>query len=352
MRAVLLAIAAWWASIALVSVAGALRSILITVATSFIAACALEVPVVLVTRLGLKRWMATLFVLLALILGFVAFAVAVGATVSTQVTHLLQSAPQIVESTVKTINHWFGTKISPQKAASHFKNVSLSQLFHGHQHSIEVSSRAVATQVGSLLMGLLVTYYLVADGPRLRHAACSMLPPRSQGEFIRAWEIAIDKTSGYFVSRAMLVAVRAITLAPVLAIMHVPSWLVLSLWFAFIAEFIPIIGTLTGSILPVAVAFVTSPTAGIVVLIYIVSFTQLRNMVLAPKLTRRTVNMHPALAFLAVIAATKLVGAPGALLAIPALATFQAFFSSYIARHDLAASSPLLPNPPEDSQTN
>lgn len=343
MRAIVLTLLAWWGSQALAHIAYSLRDMLITVATSFIAASALEVPVSLLANKGLRRWLATLVVIVSLLLGFLGFAVAVGATVASQVSHLLTSAPEIAQSTVKTLNRWFHTRISPTSVAAHLHHLSLSRLAQTHHHSIEASSRGALTQLGSLLMGLLVTYYLVADGPRLRHAACSVLPPRSQIEFIRAWEIAIEKTSGYFVSRAMLVVVRMLALAPVLAVLSVPAWLVLSLWFAVVAEFIPIVGTLTGALLPVAVAFSVSPAAGIIVLVYITAFTQVRNMVLAPKLTRRTVNMHPAIAFLSVIAATKLVGPAGALLAIPALATFQAFFSSYIARHDLAAESTLLP---------
>ena len=51
------------------------------------------------------------------------------------------------------------------------------------------------------------------------------------------------------------------------------------------------------------------PATAIVLLIAIVVFTQVRNLVLWPKLTRATVAIHPALAFVSVIAQVKLRGA-------------------------------------------
>ena len=46
-------------------------------------------------------------------------------------------------------------------------------------------------------------------------------------------------------------------------------------------------------------------------------------------------KVHPALAFGAVIAGTALLGAVGALLALPVAATLQAFFSTFMARYNV-----------------
>src|SRR5919197_1690460 len=54
---------------------------------------------------------------------------------------------------------------------------------------------------------------------------------------------------------------------------------------------------------------------------------------LQPKLTARTVDIHPAVAFGSVIAGTALLGAVGALIAIPAVATLQAFLGAYVKRY-------------------
>jgi ribosomal protein L3 len=57
--------------------------------------------------------------------------------------------------------------------------------------------------------------------------------------------------------------------------------------------------------------------------------------VLQPKLTSKTVDIHPAVAFGSVVAGTALLGAVGALIAIPAIATLQAFLGAYVKRYDV-----------------
>jgi predicted PurR-regulated permease PerM len=46
-------------------------------------------------------------------------------------------------------------------------------------------------------------------------------------------------------------------------------------------------------------------------------------------------SLHPAVAFGAVIAGAALLGGVGALLALPVAATVQAFFSTYVRRHEV-----------------
>ena len=64
-------------------------------------------------------------------------------------------------------------------------------------------------------------------------------------------------------------------------------------------------------------------------------YQQFENYVLQPKLTSKTVDIHPAVAFGSVIAGTALLGAVGALIAIPAVATLQAFLGAYVKRYDV-----------------
>ena len=58
-------------------------------------------------------------------------------------------------------------------------------------------------------------------------------------------------------------------------------------------------------------------------------------MCIRDRVTAQTMKVHPALAFGAVIAGTALLGAVGALLALPVAATLQAFFSSFMARYNV-----------------
>jgi len=340
-RAILFGLVAWWVSLGVVSIAASLRSLIITLAASFIVSCALENPVARLNRLGLRRGVATVIVLLGLMGLFVGVSVAVGALVVTQITHLVTHAPATVASAVTSLNHTFGLHLKSATAVNWLSHHNLSHLSSGHS---ALTSKVLSTlgQVGNVLTGLLITFYLVAEGPHLRRVACSTLRPSNQAELLRAWELAVTKTSGYFTSRFLLAGLRTVSLAILLVIVHVPAWLALALWFGVIAEFVPVVGTALGTALPVAVALTVSPLVALTVLVFITVFTQVRNFVLAPKLSRRAVNVHPALAFVAVIAVARVVGPAGTLLAIPVVATVQAFAASYIHRHEIEVDSPLL----------
>ncbi|CAM5661811.1 hypothetical protein SCALM49S_05323 [Streptomyces californicus] len=82
-------------------------------------------------------------------------------------------------------------------------------------------------------------------------------------------------------------------------------------------------------------AFTVDPWYALWVLGFVVIYQQFENYVLQPKLTAKTVDIHPAVAFGSVIAGTALLGAVGALVAIPAVATLQAFLGAYVKRYDV-----------------
>jgi hypothetical protein len=81
------------------------------------------------------------------------------------------------------------------------------------------------------------------------------------------------------------------------------------------------------------IAFTVDPWYALWVLIFVVVYQQFENYMLQPKLTAKTVDIHPAVAFGSVIAGTALLGAVGALISIPAVATLQAFLGAYVKRY-------------------
>lgn len=344
-RAVVLVLVLWWSSRLVVSVATSLRTVIITIVASFVVASALELPVARLTRAGLRRGLATAIVLIGLVLSLIGLTTVVGALVAHQVMHLVTHAPEIAARAVSSLNHTLHTHFSAEDVRRRLAALSNHASASG-SHAWEAKSLSTVGQLGNVLMGLLITFYFTAEGPQMRRFVCSLTPPDSQSEMMRAWEIAVEKTSNYFVSRLVLSALRIVVLGITLLVLHVPAWLALALWFGVVAEFIPVIGTALGVALPVMVALTVSPTTALITLIVLTVFTQIRNMILAPRISRRAVNVHPAVAFVAVVAVAKVVGPAGTLLAIPVVATVQAFVVSYVTRHDLVATSDLLHDHP------
>jgi predicted PurR-regulated permease PerM len=64
-------------------------------------------------------------------------------------------------------------------------------------------------------------------------------------------------------------------------------------------------------------------------------YQQLENYLFAPKVTARTLELHPALAFGGALVGGAVLGPVGAILALPAVAMGQALASSWGARHEV-----------------
>jgi predicted PurR-regulated permease PerM len=159
--------------------------------------------------------------------------------------------------------------------------------------------------------------------------------PDRQVKVLQAWEIAIDKTGGYFYSRALLAGIGALVAWAVFAITGIPFAIALALWMGVLSQFVPVVGTYLGGALPLVIALLESPAKAIVVVVFVVVYQQLENYLLAPRITARTMALHPAVAFGAAIAGGTLMGVPGALMALPFAATVQAFVGTFLERHEV-----------------
>jgi predicted PurR-regulated permease PerM len=187
---------------------------------------------------------------------------------------------------------------------------------------------------------------MIAEGPRLRHAVCSILPPRRQEEVLRAWEIGIEKTGGYVYSRLLLAGISGATAFIVFVALGVPFPFALALWIGLVSQFIPTVGTYIAAVVPLVVTlFERGTIAAIIVLVYILIYQQIENYLLSPRVTAHTMELHPAVAFGSVIAGASLFGATGAFLALPATATLQSALSVYVRRHEVVESE-LTEEPP------
>ena len=180
---------------------------------------------------------------------------------------------------------------------------------------------------------LLFTFYLVADGPKLRRAILSRLSQRRQRNVLHAWEVAITKTGGYLYSRALLALLSAVFHWIVFQSLGTAAPVALALWVGVMSQFLPVVGTYIAGVLPVVLTFLDSPLKAAAILGFIVVYQQIENYLFAPRITARTMELHPALAFGAALAGASVLGAIGAVLALPAAAMVQALISDWGVRH-------------------
>ncbi|MER7840354.1 AI-2E family transporter [Streptomyces sp. NPDC096040] len=313
-----------------------LTGLLINILIAFFLALAIEPAVSWMASRGMRRGFATFLVFLGLAIATAGFVALLGSMLAGQIIKIVEDFPDYLDSVINWVNHTFHTDV---------KRVDVQEgLLHSDwlRKYAQNSAAGVLDVSGQVLGGLfqlltitLFAFYFAADGPRLRRTLCSVLPPARQAEVLRAWEIAVDKTGGYLYSRGVMALISGIAHYILLEALGVPYAPVLGVWVGLVSQFIPTIGTYLAGALPMLLAFTVNPLYAVWVLVFVVIYQQFENYMLQPKLTSKSVDIHPAVAFGSVIAGTALLGAVGALIAIPAVATLQAFLGAYVKRYDV-----------------
>ncbi|WP_217237333.1 AI-2E family transporter [Streptomyces sp. AC555_RSS877] len=311
-----------------------LTSLLINILIAFFLALAIEPAVSWMASRGLRRGLATALVFLGVMIVAAGFVTLLGSMLAGQIIKIVEDFPEYLDSVINWINTHFNTEL---KRVDVQEGLLRSDWLRNYVQNSATGVLDVSAQVlgglFQLLTILLFSFYFAADGPRLRRALCSVLPPAKQAEVLRAWEIAVNKTGGYIYSRGLMALISGVAHYILLEALSVPYAPVLAVWVGAVSQFIPTIGTYLAGALPMLIAFTVNPWYALWVLIFVVVYQQFENYVLQPKLTSKTVDIHPAVAFGSVIAGTALLGAVGALIAIPAIATLQAFLGAYVKRY-------------------
>ncbi|MFD9868467.1 AI-2E family transporter [Streptomyces niveus] len=313
-----------------------LLGLLINILIAFFLALAVEPAVSRMATRGIRRGLATFLVFFAVLVASVGFVVLLGSMLAGQIIEIVDEFPRYLDSLINWINQSFRTELSRVAVQDSLLHSDWLQRYVQNSASgvLDIST-TVLGGLFRLLTIFLFSFYFAADGPRLRRTVCSVLPPAKQVEVLRAWEIAVDKTGGYIYSRGLMALISGLAHYILLEILGVPYAPVLAVWVGLVSQFLPTIGTYLAGALPMLIAFTVDPWYALWVLGFVVIYQQFENYVLQPKLTARTVDIHPAVAFGSVVAGTALLGAVGALIAIPAVATLQAFLGAYVKRYDV-----------------
>ncbi|WP_233434414.1 AI-2E family transporter [Nocardia yamanashiensis] len=317
--------------------AGRLVTIAVMMTVAFFVALAMEPAVDALAARGLPRGVGTALIFVVVIACVAGFTIALGVLLVETMGNVVNELPRLLDSSVDWVNHTFNQHFTLNQLRDRlFKDSDvISAYAERAANNVWGVSSTVLGGLAQVITIALFSIYITADGPKLRRSVCSLLPPAKQGAVLHAWDLAIEKTGGYLYSRALLAVISAVTHGAFLWLLGLPNSLALGIWFGVIASFVPTIGTYIAGVLPILVALTIRPLDAVWILIFVVVYQWLQDYVLQPRITARTVDVNPAIALLSVLIGGALLGAVGALLAIPATATLQAFLSEYVKRYEV-----------------
>ena len=316
-----------------VGVVRALRTLIVVLVVSLFVAFALEPAVNFLARKNIRRGFGTAITFLVVTGLAAGFSAVIGTALASETTYLIEKGPSYIDDIEGWLDDTFGIRLE-------FDTFKEEFVEGGGVQDLASRFAADVLNVGTTVVGLLFqlftvalfTFYLVAEGPKLRKMVSARLSERKAAVVTQIWDLAMDKTGSYMYSRTILAALSALVHWIAFALLDVPSPVALALWVGVVSQFIPAIGAYIAGVLPVLVALLHEPRAGLFALIVIVAYQQVENYFFSPRITAHTMEIHVALAFGSVIAGTALLGIVGAFLALPVAATAQAFISSWMAR--------------------
>jgi predicted PurR-regulated permease PerM len=167
---------------------------------------------------------------------------------------------------------------------------------------------------------------MLLEGPAWVERGLAALPESRRPRWRRLGGQIRETVSGYVPGNLLISAIAGTGAGIVLALTGVPFPVALGLLVA-ILDLIPLAGIVLATM-----AFLTSLSAGIIVVVYFIVYQLIENHVLQPLVYGRTVRLSPLVVLVAVLVGSDLAGVLGALAAIPVAGTLQILLADLLGR--------------------
>ena len=315
----------------------ALSSFLFLLLLAWLLSIAMEPMVAWLIRSGVKRGAASGIVLFGMMLLSLGVGALFGQVFVGQAQQLKEAFPGAVSQAVQWVNQTFDTSFNVDQIYANLqltpeRVAQLAQQYGGGLLGVFGTALTVFAQLVTILV---FAYYLSADSIRLRQVIGSWLPRRYQPVLLTIWTITVDKTGGYVVSKLILALLSALFHCLFFWAIQIPFWLPLGVLAGVVGQFVPIIGTYIGVILPALFTLLDQPIKVVYIVIFATIFQQIESYWFTPKVSNKTMDIHPAVALAAVFVGVGLFGPVGALIGIPVTAAALAIIDSLRRQHEL-----------------
>ncbi|HEY8281422.1 MAG TPA: AI-2E family transporter [Leifsonia sp.] len=296
-----------------------LATIITYVGAALFIALGIEPSISFLERRRFPRW-AALVVTLVVILG--AFAGLIWAIVPVAIDQLSQLVQGIVgwvnngsaEKWFLSLQHQFPTVVNQ-------KNIdAVTQWLQKNLPNI--TSQVLQTGIGivsgifGVIIVIILTIYFTASLPNIKRAGYQLVPASRRARVADLGDQITDSVGKYVMGQVTLALVNGLLSAIFLTAIGARFPILLAS-IAFFFSLIPLVGTITGSVIIVAVCLLAGAPTAIAAAIYYLVYMQVEAYILSPRIMNRAVSVPGALVVVAALAGGTLLGILGALIAIP-----------------------------------
>lgn len=240
------------------------------------------------------------------------------------IQHLIQDVPSQLHQFADRVKHLpFGKKLASDMDAGRI----VSYLEGSLQHTISTAT-SIAGGILDLSVIVLLTAYFILDSEGSFNWAMSLVPVNRRSRLRATLLRAAKRAQHWLMGQILLMLILGGLTALVLGLMHVRYFYALAV-FAGFANFVPVIGPVATVVLAGAVALLDSWLKLVGVIIFYLSYQQLENAFLTPKIMQARVGLSGVTVIAALSIGGALAGILGALVAVPSAAMLGTVLDEY-----------------------
>lgn len=167
------------------------------------------------------------------------------------------------------------------------------------------------------LVGVLLTFYFLVDGYRLRSEWLSLVPEKARRTVDKLLSSFHQVMFAFIKGQVMLGILTGAYMFAIYSIFHVPYAFLLGCVFA-LAELLPVVGTWIGIGIGLTVILLNMPPITAVwVWLCSYAYQTIKDNILAPKVVGDVMGLHPLVIILSLLICAKVAGLLGVLVALP-----------------------------------
>ena len=189
--------------------------------------------------------------------------------------------------------------------------------------SVVFAGQGLLRTLGHIFIIFFFTYYLISEGDGWRVKLKESLPDKVSSSIDQVWTIGVSKAGGFIVAKVILGVLASIVLSLSFLIIGLPSPLALGVAAGILSQLIPVVGTFLGGLVPFIASISLGTTAMIATVLVLFIYQIVENYFISPRVTKSTMEIHPAIAVFSTIFGAYTLGGVGAILALPVAATVQ-----------------------------
>lgn len=258
-----------------------------------------------------NRKVATATVVSALLLGVGAILVLIVPVVVSQLTTIASDFDSLFQEIRARV------QVSSPALAGILDNIKVAAMPDtAEPHAVREVVFTSFTLLASFVTVIMLTVYLVVDGPSVATALVSFFPREKRREVRQMFGEMGEQVGAYLRGQVVTSALSGISTYVILLSFGVPNAFALA-WLMAILDAVPIVGAVLGTVPAVVSAYTLGLDTAIYVLGLLVLYNQFESYWLVPRVYGKALKMSPLTVLLSILVGATLLGIVGAFLALP-----------------------------------